>query len=115
MVQEIELQAKRDQFRLDELRQQHLLETRQVPKKLKAEHKQVISELRKGRQKKNAETFKEELKRVSRCQRVSRVCCVCLVCVVCVTCVVCMCDVWVAASGGGAVPETYTNGGGANE
>ena len=64
-VQEMELQARRDQFRVDELRQQHLLETRQVPKKLKAEHKQVLSELRKGRQRKNAEAFKEEVKRVS--------------------------------------------------
>ena len=63
-MQEIELQARRDQFRLDELRQQHLLETRQLPKKLKAEHKQVIAEMRKGRQRKNAEAFKEELKRV---------------------------------------------------
>jgi hypothetical protein len=62
---EMELQARRDQFRVDELRQQHLLETRQVPKKLKAEHKQVLSELRKGRQRKNAEAFKEEVKRVS--------------------------------------------------
>jgi hypothetical protein len=61
---EMELQARRDQFRVDELRQQHLLETRQVPKKLKAEHKQVLSELRKGRQRKNAEAFKEEVKRV---------------------------------------------------
>ena len=62
-MQEIELQAKRDQFRLDELRQQHLLEKRQLPKKLKAEYKQVITEMRKGRQKK-AENFKDDMKRV---------------------------------------------------
>jgi hypothetical protein len=60
---EIELQARRDQFRLDELRQQQLLEKRQVPKKLKAEHKQVIAEMRKGRQKRS-DNYKEDLKRV---------------------------------------------------
>ena len=60
------MQARRDQFRLDELRQQQLLEKRQVPKKLKAEHKQVITEMRKGRQKRS-ENFKEDLKRVRLC------------------------------------------------
>lgn len=72
-MQEIELQAKRDQFRLDELRQQHLLEKRQLPKKLKAEHKQVITEMRRGKQKK-AENFKDDLKRV----RPSCVLCCCV-------------------------------------
>ncbi len=51
--QEIELQARRDQFRVEEVRQRQILEKRQLPKKLKTEHKAAVAELRKAiRQKK---------------------------------------------------------------
>ncbi len=51
--QEIELQARRDQFRVEEVRQGQILQKRQIPKKLKTEHKAAVAELRKAiRQKK---------------------------------------------------------------
>ncbi len=46
--QEAELQSRRDQFQLEELRQSQLLEKRQLPKHLKLEHKQKVSEARKA-------------------------------------------------------------------
>lgn len=55
---------RRDQFHLDELRQQHLLEKRQLPNKLKAECKQMVAELREGGRQKRVEDLKEDLKRV---------------------------------------------------
>lgn len=44
----MELQGQRDQFQLEELRQKQLLEKRQLPKRLKADHKQKISDARKA-------------------------------------------------------------------
>ena len=62
--QEVELQARRDQFRLEELRQSHLLEKRQLPKRLKAEHKQQVAELRKAIRSKRTENDKERFRKV---------------------------------------------------
>lgn len=45
---EIELQTRRDQFRVEELRNSHQLEKRQLPKRLKVEHKQRVAEFRKA-------------------------------------------------------------------
>lgn len=47
-VQEVELQSRRDQFQLEELRQKQLLEKRQLPKKLKSDHKAKVTEVRKA-------------------------------------------------------------------
>ena len=62
----MELQARRDQFRMEELRQQHLLEKRQLPKRLKAEHKGQVAELRKAVRSKKVENSKEKFKKVRR-------------------------------------------------
>jgi len=62
----VELQARRDQFRMEELRQQHLLEKRQLPKRLKAEHKGLVAELRKAVRSKKVENSKEKFKKVRR-------------------------------------------------
>lgn len=56
------MQERRDQLHLEELRQQQLLEKRQLPKKLKADHKQKISEARKAIRNKKAD--KETLKKL---------------------------------------------------
>ena len=64
LFQEVELQARRDQFRMEELRQQHLLEKRQLPKKLKAEHKVQVAELRKAIRSKKVENSKDRFKKV---------------------------------------------------
>ena len=63
-LQEVELQARRDQFRLEELRQQHLLEKRQLPKRLKADHKLQVAEARKAARNKKDESSKEKLRKV---------------------------------------------------
>lgn len=44
----MELQGRRDQFQLEELRQKQMLEKRQLPKRLKADHKQKVTEARKA-------------------------------------------------------------------
>lgn len=50
---------------MEELRQQQLLERRQLPKKLKAEHKQQVAELRKAIRQKKVENDKEKFRQVS--------------------------------------------------
>lgn len=62
ILQEVELQARRDQFQLEELRQKQLLEKRQLPKRLKADHKQKIAEARKALRNKKVE--KDSLKKL---------------------------------------------------
>lgn len=49
---------------MEELRQQHLLEKRQLPKRLKAEHKGQVAELRKAVRSKKAENSKDKFKKV---------------------------------------------------
>ena len=61
-MQEVELQGRRDQFQLEEVRQRQLLEKRQLPKRLKADHKQKIAEARKALRNKKAD--KESLKKL---------------------------------------------------
>ena len=58
----MDLQARRDQFQLEEVRQKQLLEKRQLPKRLKADHKQKVSEARKALR--NKKTDKEALKKL---------------------------------------------------
>lgn len=59
-MQEVDLQGRRDQFQLEELRQKQLLEKRQLPKKLKADHKQKVAEARKAlRNKKSKDSLKK--------------------------------------------------------
>lgn len=55
LLQEVDLQGRRDQFQLEELRQKQLLEKRQLPKKLKADHKQKVTEARKAIRAKKAD------------------------------------------------------------
>ncbi len=59
----MELQGRRDQFQLEELRQQQILEKRQNPKRLKADHKQKIAEARKAMRSKRGGD-KETLKKL---------------------------------------------------
>lgn len=54
-MQEVDLQGRRDQFQLEELRQKQILEKRQLPKKLKADHKQKVTEARKAMRNKKAD------------------------------------------------------------
>lgn len=70
-LQEVQLQGRRDQFQLEELRQNQLLEKRQLPKRLKLEHKQKVAEARKALRNKKAD--KETLRKldeeyVQKCQ-----------------------------------------------
>ena len=58
----MELQGRRDQFQLEELRQKQLLEKRQLPKTLKADHKQKVAEARKAMRNKKAD--KDSLKKL---------------------------------------------------
>ena len=51
----MELQGRRDQFQLEELRQKQILEKRQLPKRLKADHKQKVAEARKALRNKKAD------------------------------------------------------------
>jgi len=51
---------------MEELRQQHLLEKRQLPKRLKAEHKGQVAELRKAVRSKKVENGKDKFKKVRR-------------------------------------------------
>lgn len=61
-MQEVDLQGRRDQFQLEELRQKQLLEKRQLPKKLKADHKQKVAEARKAMR--NKKTDKDSLRKL---------------------------------------------------
>ena len=61
-MQEVELQGRRNTFQLEELRQKQTLEKRQLPKQLKADHKQKVAEVRKAIRNKRAE--KESLKKL---------------------------------------------------
>ncbi|XP_064382334.1 serine/threonine-protein kinase 10-like isoform X2 [Halichondria panicea] len=61
---EIELQARRDQFRLEELRQEQILQKRQLPKKLKSDHKAQVNELRKAIRNKKAANDKEKFRQL---------------------------------------------------
>lgn len=61
-MQEVELQCRRDQFQLEELRQKQLLEKRQLPKHLKADHKQKVAEARKVLR--NKKTDKDSLRKL---------------------------------------------------
>ena len=63
-TQEVELQGRRDQFQIEELRQQQLLEKRQLPKKLKAEHKAQVAELRKASRNKRTDNDREKLRQL---------------------------------------------------
>lgn len=63
-LQEVELQGRRDQFRVEELRQRHILEKRQLPKKLKADHKAQVAALRKAIRNKKADNEKEKLRQL---------------------------------------------------
>ena len=63
-TQEVELQGRRDQFQIEELRQQQLLEKRQLPKKLKAEHKAQVAELRKAARNKRTDNDREKLRQL---------------------------------------------------
>ena len=63
-LQEIELQARRDQFRIEELRQQQILEKRQLPKSLKAEHKIQVAELKKAIRSKKIVNDKEKFRQL---------------------------------------------------
>ena len=49
---------------MEELRQQQLLEKRQLPKKLKAEHKVQIAELRKAARNKKTDNDREKLRQL---------------------------------------------------
>ena len=63
-TQEVELQGRRDQFQIEELRQQQLLEKRQLPKKLKADHKAQVAELRKASRNKRTDNDREKLRQL---------------------------------------------------
>lgn len=63
-TQEVELQGRRDQFQIEELRQQQLLEKRQLPKKLKTEHKAQVAELRKASRNKRTDNDREKLRQL---------------------------------------------------
>ena len=58
-LQEISLQGRRDQFQLEELRQQQLLEKRQLPKALKTDHRQKVAEARKYNKKPDKDYLKK--------------------------------------------------------
>lgn len=58
----MDLQGRRNTFQLEELRQKQTLEKRQLPKQLKADHKQKVAEARKAIRNKRAE--KESLKKL---------------------------------------------------
>lgn len=58
------MQGRRDQFRLEELRQQHILEKRQLPKKLKTEHKAQVAALRKQIRNKKTDNEKERFRQL---------------------------------------------------
>ena len=62
--QEVELQGRRDQFQIEELRQQQLLEKRQLPKRLKAEHKLQVAELRKAARNKRTDNDREKIRQL---------------------------------------------------
>ena len=63
--QEVDLQGRRDHFHLEELRLQQLLEKRQLPKILKLEHKQKVTEVRKNlRNKKSSD--KDSLRKLDK-------------------------------------------------
>lgn len=62
-MQEVELQERRDQFQLEELRQKQLLEKRQLPKKLKADHKQKVADARKA-MRNNKKADKDSLRKL---------------------------------------------------
>ena len=62
--QEIELQARRDQFRIEELRQEQILQKRQLPKQLKNEHKAQVNELRKAIRSKKTPNDKERFRQL---------------------------------------------------
>ena len=62
--QEIELQARRDAFQLEELRQKQLLEKRQLPKKLKTEHKAAVADLKKAIRQKKVENDKDKFRQL---------------------------------------------------
>ena len=64
LPQEIELQARRDQFRLEELRQEQILQKRQMPKQLKLEHKAQVAELRKAIRNKKISNDKEKFRQL---------------------------------------------------
>ena len=66
---EVDLQSRKDAFRLDELHQKQLLEKRQLPKRLKADHKQQVAELRKAIRLKKSDSDREKLKQV--CQKLT--------------------------------------------
>ena len=59
----MDLQGRRDQFHLEELRQKQTLEKRQLPKKLKADHKQKVAEARKA-MRNNKKTDKDSLRKL---------------------------------------------------
>lgn len=59
----MELQERRDQFQLEELRQKQLLEKRQLPKKLKADHKQKVADARKA-MRNNKKADKDSLRKL---------------------------------------------------
>ena len=60
----MELQGRRDQFRLEELRQRHLLEKRQLPKSLKTDHKAQVATLRKAIRSKKTDNEKEKFRQL---------------------------------------------------
>ena len=60
----MELQGRRDQFRLEELRQRHLLEKRQLPKSLKTDHKAQVAALRKAIRSKKTDNEKEKFRQL---------------------------------------------------
>ena len=64
ICQEVELQSRRDQFQIEELRQQQLLEKRQLPKRLKAEHKVQVAELRKAARTKRTDNDREKIRQL---------------------------------------------------
>lgn len=64
-LQEYDQQLRRDNFRLEELKQQQLFERKQLPKQLNAEFKQQLAEARKTMGIRRTAEDKAKLKRVS--------------------------------------------------
>ena len=62
---------RRDNFRLDELKQQQLFERKQLPKQVHAEFKQQLSELKKTMGLRRTAEDREKLKKVCMCVCVS--------------------------------------------
>ena len=66
-MQEYDQQMRRDSFRMEELKQQQLFETKQLPKQIRIEYKQHLSEAKKNMGLRRTPEDKEKLKKVRDC------------------------------------------------